>query len=286
MTELVRNVSDTALWVAMYRAMETDRPDALFRDPFARRLAGERGESIVRTVPRARTFAWPMIVRTAVMDEIILRQIGQGVTTVINLAAGLDARAFRLPLPPSLRWFDVDLPDMTDYRREQFADAKPACVHEHIAADLADTDVLPGVLARVSGDGVAMIVTEGLLVYLTGAQVAAIARAAHAQPRIRWWLTDLATPAVLEMMKRSWKPTLAKANAPMQFAPEDSRAFFEPLGWHEAEFRSMWKESVRLKRSIPLAGLVDFLGRTIGSRRWRAKQVRMSGMALFERQEA
>lgn len=45
---LVRDVSDTALWVAVYRARETERPDALFRDPYARRLAGARGEQIAR----------------------------------------------------------------------------------------------------------------------------------------------------------------------------------------------------------------------------------------------
>jgi O-methyltransferase involved in polyketide biosynthesis len=44
----IGNVSDTARWVAVYRAMETARPDAIFRDPFAERLAGERGLEIVR----------------------------------------------------------------------------------------------------------------------------------------------------------------------------------------------------------------------------------------------
>src|SRR6185369_17641435 len=43
---LVSNVSDTARWVATYRAQETARPDALFKDPFAERLAGERGRAI------------------------------------------------------------------------------------------------------------------------------------------------------------------------------------------------------------------------------------------------
>src|SRR4051794_2293342 len=48
MTEpLIRNISDTALWVAMYRAWETERPDPVFRDPYARRLAGTRGEEIM-----------------------------------------------------------------------------------------------------------------------------------------------------------------------------------------------------------------------------------------------
>jgi hypothetical protein len=86
----------------MYRAMESERPDAIFNDPFARRLAGERGVEILGSMPRARSLAWPMIVRTAVMDEIILRCVGRGARTVINLAAGLDARAFRLGLPATL----------------------------------------------------------------------------------------------------------------------------------------------------------------------------------------
>jgi O-methyltransferase involved in polyketide biosynthesis len=40
---LIRNVSDTARWVAMYRAQESARPDALFHDPWAERLGGDRG---------------------------------------------------------------------------------------------------------------------------------------------------------------------------------------------------------------------------------------------------
>ena len=47
-TQAIENVSDTALWVAIYRAIETDRPDAHFRDPLARRLAGDRGAAILQ----------------------------------------------------------------------------------------------------------------------------------------------------------------------------------------------------------------------------------------------
>ena len=282
MSAPIRHVSDTALWVAMYRALETERPDALFKDPYARRLAGERGERILETIPRAKTMAWPMVVRTAVMDEIIERQIAQGITTVINLAAGLDARAFRLPLPPSLRWVDVDLPDMIAYRQEQFAGARPACAHEHLAADLSDPAELPAVFAHAAGAGPAMMITEGLLIYLTDGQVADLARAAHAQPEIRWWLSDLATPALLEMLRKSWHPSLAAANAPMQFAPPDSKAFFEPLGWREIEFRSTWIESLRLKRTVPLAGFWNLVAGLMPKAR-RAAQLRMSGTVLFER---
>src|SRR5258708_3696404 len=99
MTSPITHVSDTARWVALYRAMESERRDPLFRDPYARRLAGEQGEAILRGMKQGRRWAWPMIVRTAVMDELILRAITRdGVDTVLNLAA---QRAFR--------WWLIDI---------------------------------------------------------------------------------------------------------------------------------------------------------------------------------
>src|SRR5215218_10081906 len=60
----IENVSDTARWVAYYRALETERPDALFRDPYARALAGARGAAIAAALPGGRAAAWSLIVRT------------------------------------------------------------------------------------------------------------------------------------------------------------------------------------------------------------------------------
>src|SRR5258708_3423799 len=126
-SESLRNISDTALWVAQYRVMETERPDAIFRDPLAKKLVGDRGEAIVRKMKVA-GFAWPMIVRTAVMDEIILREIrDSGVDCVLNLAAGLDTRPYRLPLPKTLRWIEADLPDILAYKTEKLAGEAPVC---------------------------------------------------------------------------------------------------------------------------------------------------------------
>jgi O-methyltransferase involved in polyketide biosynthesis len=67
----ISHVSDTARWVALDRALESERPDALFHDPYVRELAGDRRAEILRTMPKGRAWAWPMIVRTAVMDEVI-----------------------------------------------------------------------------------------------------------------------------------------------------------------------------------------------------------------------
>jgi methyltransferase (TIGR00027 family) len=279
----LRHVSDTALWVAMYRAMESDRPDALFRDPYARALAGERGAAIVQSMPRGKAWAWPMIVRTAVMDEIVLQCVARGVSTVVNLAAGLDVRAFRLPLPPSLLWLDVDLPDMIAYRAEHLAGAKAVCAHEDVAADLREAGERATVLARVGkATGAALVITEGLLVYLTADQVKALATEIHGAATARWWLIDLASPQLLEMLGKSWQPHLSAANAPMQFAPAEGTAFFEPLGWREAEFRSTWDESLRLRRSVPFARLWDLVGRLRGKAKYEASR-RMSGVVLLER---
>ena len=103
MTEkLVSHVSDTARWVATYRAWETARPDALFRDPYAARLAGERGAAIAQMMPKQARSGWPLVVRTKLMDDLILQSIAEGCDRVINLAAGLDTRPYRMKLPQSL----------------------------------------------------------------------------------------------------------------------------------------------------------------------------------------
>ncbi len=284
MASPIAHVSDTANWVAMYRAMESDRPDALFHDPFARRLAGPRGDDILRTMPKARQFAWPMIVRTAVMDEIIQRAIARdGVRTVLNLAAGLDARAYRLAVPPSLRWIDVDLPAMQQYKRDALARETPRCALEWIPADLADEGARRAVLARVAtGPAPALVITEGLLIYLERDQVAALARDLHGCAPLAWWLTDTAMPRLIKMLERSWGPSLRAGGAPFKFAPPEGTAFFEPLGWAEAEFRSNWEESIRLNRTMPFAKFWNLLGK-LYPKKTREEFRRMAGVVLLRR---
>src|SRR5260370_27552180 len=111
--------------------MESERPGALFRDPYARRLAGARGERIVDTMTKGRSWAWPMIVRTAVMHQLILRAIERdGVDMVLNLAAGLDTRPYPLPLPRSLHWIEADFPDVIAYEQNQLKGERPIAALE------------------------------------------------------------------------------------------------------------------------------------------------------------
>src|SRR5437773_7838587 len=222
----ISSVSDTARWVAMYRAMESERPDALFHDPYARRLAGERGERILACMEQGRTGAWPMVVRTAVMDELILRAIARdGADTVLNLAAGLDTRPYRLPLAPSFRWVEVDFPDVIAYKQQQLAGERPVCALEQIGVDLTDAARRRALFAQIGGTARhGLVVSEGLLIYLTGEQVGALAGDLAAQSSFGWWLIDLASPGLLKMMERTWGRAVT-SNAPFRFAPAEGTRF-------------------------------------------------------------
>lgn len=276
----IRNVSDTALWVAVYRAMESERPDALFDDPYARRLGGERGEAIVRTLPDGAATAWAVVVRTVVIDEMVMRCVREGARTVINLAAGLDTRPYRMDLPADLRWVHVDMPDMVDYFREGMAGEKPRCRVAFIAADLRDAELRRKVLAEASTEGPALVIAEGLLIYLRADDVAALARDLHDVAHARWWVGDIASPLLLKRMEKTWARMLRDGNAPFVFGPRESTAFLAPFGWRELEFRSHWDESRRLKRTMRYASLLRMLLAVLPSSKREAVR-RASGMMLL-----
>ncbi len=279
----IRNVSDTARWVAVYRAMETERPDAVFHDPYASRLAGEQGVAIVDGMKQGRNMAWAMIVRTAVMDEMILQRIHQGVDTVLNLAAGLDARAWRLALPPALHWIDVDLPAMSEYKASLMKDERPVCRYDAIPADLTNAAVRDALLAQVGRSArTLLVITEGLLIYLPEEDVRSLATALHATPSARWWITDVASPMLLEWMRKSWAKSVDRGNASFKFGPEDSAAFFTSVGWREVEYHSTMREAQRLKREMRMMWFWRIMMRFMPRGR-RAAAERMSGIILLER---
>lgn len=277
----IRNVSDTALWVAVYRAMESERPDALFHDPYARMLAGERGEAIVNTMPLGKQMSWAMIIRTTVMDEMIMRCIKQGATTVLNLAAGLDTRAYRLDLPRDLRWFHVDFQPMIDFMQERLSGETARCQLEYVSADLRVAEQRDDLFKKASEHGPVLVITEGLLVYLLPEQVAGLAKALHQTAKAKWWISDLASPLLLKRLAKSWSKKLEQGNAPFQFAPAAGTAFFKPFGWNEAEYRSNWDESLRLNRPMRFAWFWNFAMKLQPKARREASK-RMSGIVLFE----
>jgi methyltransferase (TIGR00027 family) len=267
----LRNISDTALWVAVYRARETERPNALFRDPFARKLAGARGEQIARELEKAQRYEWPYVARTLRFDQIISEQVKHGADLVLNLAAGLDARPYHMELPASLKWVEVDLPGMIDYKEEMLAGERPRCALERVRLDLADVAARRQLFQRLGSSArKALIVTEGLLVYLTREENAVLAQDLAAQPSFQDWGIDLCSPGLLKMLQQNLG-ALEKAGSPLKFGPEEGPAFFTPFGWKPVEVYSMLKTAAEVKRLSffmrIMALLPESSGRQ-GSRPW------------------
>jgi methyltransferase (TIGR00027 family) len=251
------SVSDTATWVAMYRAIESERPDALFHDPYARSLAGEKGEELLRRMPQARQYAGPMIVRTAAMDELIEELIERhGIDLVVNLAAGLDTRPYRMQLPRDLQWVEADYPPMIDEKSKALAGETPHCKLERIGVDLADRTARRALFERVGAMGAnGLVISEGLLVYLSSDQVTELAQDLAAQSIFRFWITDIASPLVLKMMKRTWSRQFAADSASFQFAPKEGAAFFAPYGWRLERYHSTFLDMFRHHREPSMAWL-------------------------------
>jgi methyltransferase (TIGR00027 family) len=251
----VSNVSDTAQWIAAYRAWESARPDALFNDPYAALLAGERGQAIAALMPRRTRNGWPMIARTKLIDDLVKTAIAAGADCVLNLAAGLDTRPYRLELPKTLRWVEADLPALIEEKERVLASAEPHCQLRRIKVDLADGAARAALLQDVlAGSSRALVITEGLLIYLEEAQVRALASDLLAQAQIYWWILDLASPALLADLRKSIGRYLL--NAPMKFAPPNGVAYFEALGWKCADAHSTLHAAARFRRLPFVMGLL------------------------------
>lgn len=251
MSNLIENVSDTALWVATYRAEESERPDALFRDPLAARLAGEKGRRISKKSSGSKYTRWSVVMRTVVIDRFVMEQVAQGVDCVVNLGAGLDTRPYRLNLPKELRWVEVDFPGILDAKEKELAGEKPVCRLERISADLGDDQARARVLDQLSaGAEKILVITEGVIPYLTNEQVSALAKDLHARKSFRLWIVDYYAPFVLKRI-RSGKLRRQMQNAPFLFNPGDWFGFFRERGWREREVRYLAEESSLRVRPWP-----------------------------------
>jgi methyltransferase (TIGR00027 family) len=282
--QIIRDVSDTALWVAIYRAEESERKDAIFRDPYARRLAGERGQRIVESIPSGHAWGWPMVVRTKVFDDLVLRAVrAEGMDTVLNLAAGLDSRPWRLDLPAATRWIDVDMPGMLAYKQQGLAGEVPRCDYSARAADLRDAEARRALFADVAAAAKRVLVmSEGLLIYLEPHDVGTLAEDLARQASFERWLLDLASPALLAMLAKRLRGPQGLENAPFRFAPAEGTAFFEAHGWREREYLSTMTEAERLKRTFPFAWFWKLLMPFMPAARREAFK-RFSGFVVLER---
>lgn len=251
----ITGVPDTAFMVAGWRAEESQRPDALFRDPYADRLAGARGLALAEHLSARRLGQWQVAIRTVIIDEMLRAAVAGGVQTVLNLGAGLDTRPYRLAWPAGLRWIEVDFPQMLDWKEERLREVSPGCRLERVRLDLTDVGARRRLFEGLGADAAStLVLTEGVVPYLTYDAVGALADDLHRlrEPR---WIVDYFSPQVMRFRRRQRIARQMEA-APFQFAPPDWFGFFEGHGWRPLEMKYLVIEGQRLGRPVPLPTLL------------------------------
>lgn len=277
----IKDVSDTAIWVAHYRAKESERPDAMFRDPLARQLVGDRGEQIAQSFgAMGRYTEWIVLTRTVNIDEFILDGIRDGVDAVLNLGAGLDTRPYRMDLPAAFQWVEADFPHLIEFKNAELAAHAPLCQLQRVSVDLINDEARRNFLATVlPGAKKVLVLTEGVVPYLTEEQVAKLAEELGSQPRFSCWLAEYLSPLAYGYLKAQPR-TRIMANAPFRFFPPDWEGFFIKHGWAPREIRYASSVAMRFKRMPPMPWFARFMMKFVSKERMEQMR-KMSGFMLM-----
>src|ERR1700761_8037720 len=232
--DITTTVGATALLVATARALEAQKPDPLALDSFAEAfcrtvggpsaavLDGKLPEHALKSAGWGQHFVNFQGARTRYFDDYFRRAADAGVRQVVILAAGLDSRAYRLPWPADTTIFELDRPQVLDFKREVLAEqgAKPNAERREVAIDLREDWPQP---LRDSGFDSAKPsawIAEGLLIYLP----------ADAEQQLFTGIDALATPAshvAVEDGAPMAPDDYAAAVAKERAAPADQRVFFQ-----------------------------------------------------------
>lgn len=278
----ISHVTDTALWVAAYRAEEAHRKDALFHDTFAELLIGELGSKIATRTQGSRYTAWSVVIRTYLIDQFIMELLPTGVDTVLNLGAGLDTRPYRLDLPEALNWIEVDFPSIIDLKNEKLKKEKPKSNLQRLAIDLSNHEKREALFDQVAKNSQnVLVITEGVVPYLTNDEAKSLAQSLHKRTNFRYWISEYYSPEILKFL-RTPKRLEQMKNSPFLFYPEDWFQFFKDNGWDESKTKFFGAESQRLGRTPPTPGWLKF---EEGSRETQLEMIKnYLGYSIFKRQ--
>ena len=240
-------VAQTSRWMAAARARESGRPRRLFDDPLAAALAGPEGFAWLNRMERAQPAVLPwggpvlyVVVRTRFFDDFLLRgSRSAGARQVVLLAAGMDARAFRLGWPPGMRLYELDRPEVLKAKEEVVAraGARPACERRVVEADLAHPSWSEALLeAGYEPREPSAWLAEGLLFYMPEAAVRGLLDGVGALATSGSLLgVDLVNDDLLASpLMRPLLRALARRGAPGHFGANDPEALLAEHGW-EAE---------------------------------------------------
>lgn len=177
--DLASSVGATATAVAASRAVASQGPDPLLDDPFAEPLVRAVGvDSFIRIVDgeafnddpvmNRKAMSEQIAVRTRFFDDFFLAASEAGIRQAVILAAGLDTRGYRLPWPAGMVVFEVDQPQVIEFKTTTLEglDAVPTATRRTVAIDLRDD--WPAALREAGFDPTRPTawIAEGLLVYL------------------------------------------------------------------------------------------------------------------------
>ena len=186
--EITESVGATALGVAAARASETESSNPLINDPFARVFldrvghgvwdwygAPELPAEVVEFEPdlpaRMESLLSYFATRTKFFDTAFVDATNAGIRQAVILAAGLDARSWRLPWPDGVTVYELDQPKVLEFKLSTLAEhgAEPACNRVAVAVDLRQD--WPAALQQAGFDPSAPSVwsAEGLMPYLPAA---------------------------------------------------------------------------------------------------------------------
>ena len=204
-------VSKTAVGVARIRAMESERPDRLFDDPWAPKFCAAAPDlmPLGEPTPLGRALAFQVVIRTRFYDDYLL---DSGCAQVVLLGAGLDSRAYRLDWPAGTSLYEVDLPGVLAFKENVLGGAEPRCTRVVVPADLSENWEKPLHEAGFRPELPTAWLAEGLLAYLTPEDA----------DRLLATVTALSAPGsriASERGDRSLREEVNKSGAAHRFAP-------------------------------------------------------------------
>lgn len=237
----------TAQWVAASRACESEHPEALFEDPWARALAGDEGFEFLTMTDsfrQASSSSEPnpvLSIRTRFFDDALVRIVKErGLEQVILLAAGMDTRALRLEWPKGLTLFEVDRHEIFD-RKEPILRNAGAVSRSDRRVVLADLSAQWGGALLDAGFNPARpaaFLVEGLLIYLDGASVdQLLADLSELAAAGSWLGMDVADRTLLETpFMAPLLGELMRRGCPWTFGSSEPEALLERFGWSATAF--------------------------------------------------
>ncbi|MDB9515410.1 SAM-dependent methyltransferase [Roseofilum reptotaenium CS-1145] len=159
----------TARVMAAIRAAESDRPDRLFDDPYAQQFVTP--EAIAFKDEQLQLIDRQYVaVRARFLDDLIASYVPP-LTQIVILGAGMDARAFRLPLPDKTTLYELDQAEVIEAKESYFQHIEPQVNRQAIAADLTQPWKALLLEQGYQPENPTVWIMEGLLMYLTETEV-------------------------------------------------------------------------------------------------------------------